>query len=112
MHEGIPIHNYLVPKEITHDNGKLTGVTFEKVAAQKDARGRRQLKPTGEPPVHFPCDDVLVAIGQENAFPWIERDIGIDFDDWDMPVVDKTTMASSLPGVFYPRGTKPMRCSR
>ncbi|HET9046765.1 MAG TPA: FAD-dependent oxidoreductase, partial [Casimicrobiaceae bacterium] len=61
MHEGIPIHNYLVPKVFTHDNGKLTGVTFEKVAPQKDAKGRRQLVPTGEPDVHFPCDDVLVA---------------------------------------------------
>ena len=101
MHEGIPIHNFLVPKEVTHDNGKLTGVTFEKVAAQKDAKGRRKLVPTGEPDVHIPCDDVLVAIGQENAFPWIERDVGIDFDEWDMPVVDKTTMACSRAGVFF-----------
>ena len=57
--------------------------------------------PTGEPDVHFPCDDVLVAIGQENAFPWIERDLGIDFDEWGMPVVDKTTMASTRAGVFF-----------
>ncbi len=101
MHEGIPIHNYLVPKAFTHDNGKLTGVTFEKVAPQKDAKGRRQLVATGEPDVHMPCDDVLVAVGQENAFPWIERDVGIAFDDWGMPVVDKTTMASSRAGVFF-----------
>jgi NADPH-dependent glutamate synthase beta subunit-like oxidoreductase/ferredoxin len=101
MHEGIPIHNFLVPKEITHERGRLTGVRFEKVAAQHDAKGRRQLKPTGEPDVHFPCDDVLVAIGQENAFPWIERDIGIDFDQWNMPVVDRQTMASTRPGVFF-----------
>jgi len=100
-HEGIPIHNYLVPKQFTHDNGKLTGVTFEKVAPQKDAKGRRQLVPTGEPEVHFPCDDVLVAIGQENAFPWIDRDIGLAFDDHGMPVVDPTTMASTCPGVFF-----------
>jgi NADPH-dependent glutamate synthase beta subunit-like oxidoreductase len=101
MHEGIPIHNYLVPKEITHDRGRLTGVTFEKVAARKDAKGRRKLVATGEPDVHFPCDNVLVAIGQENAFPWIERDAGIAFDEWDMPVVDKLTMASTRPGVFF-----------
>ena len=101
MHEGIPIHNFLVPLEFTLDNGRLTGVRFEKVAAQRDARGRRQLVPTGEPPVHFPCDDVLVAIGQENAFPWIERDLGLAFDDWGMPVVDHTTMASTRPGVFF-----------
>ncbi len=48
-----------------------------------------QLVPTGEPPVFFDCDDVLMAIGQENAFPWIERDIGIEFDKWDMPVLDR-----------------------
>jgi formate dehydrogenase beta subunit len=101
MHEGIPIHNFLVPKEITHDSGKLTGITFEKVAAQRDAKGRRKLVPTGEPDVHFPCDDILVAIGQENAFPWIERDVGIEFDEWDMPVVDKVTMAATRPGVFF-----------
>jgi ferredoxin len=76
-------------------------VTFEKVAPQRDANGRRQLRPTGEPDVHIPCDDVLVAIGQENAFPWIERDAGITFDEWGMPVVDKATMASSHPGVYF-----------
>jgi NADPH-dependent glutamate synthase beta subunit-like oxidoreductase len=101
MHEGIPIHNYLVPKTFTHDRGRLTGVAFEKVRPEKDAKGRRQLVPTGEPEVHFPCDDVLVAVGQENAFPWIERDLGITFDEHDMPVVDKQTMASSLPGVYF-----------
>jgi NADPH-dependent glutamate synthase beta subunit-like oxidoreductase/ferredoxin len=101
MHEGIPILNYLVPKSFTHDNGKLTGVTFEKVAAQVGADGRRQLKATGEPDVHVPCDDVLVAIGQENAFPWMERDIGLEFDRWGMPKVDPVTMQSSLPHVFF-----------
>src|SRR5581483_324969 len=101
MHEGIPIHNYLVPKEFTHENGKLTGVTFEKVKAERDAKGRRKLVPAGEPDQHFPCDDVLVAVGQENAFPWIERDIGIEFNDWDMPKVDETTMASTHPKVFF-----------
>ncbi len=67
MHEGIPIHNFLVPKEFTHENGKLTGVMFEKVKAEYDAKGRRKLVPAGEPDQHFPCDDVLVAVGQENA---------------------------------------------
>jgi formate dehydrogenase beta subunit len=100
-HEGIPIHNFLVPKFFTHDGGKLTGVTFEKVAPQRDAKGRRQLVPTGDPDVHFECDDVLVAIGQENAFPWIERDLGLAFDEWGMPVVDPVTMGSTLPNVFF-----------
>jgi NADPH-dependent glutamate synthase beta subunit-like oxidoreductase/ferredoxin len=101
MHEDIPILNFLVPKEFTHDNGKLTGVVFEKVAASYDDKGRRSLTPTGEPDVHFECDDVLVAVGQENAFPWIERDIGLEFDKWDMPVVDEATMGSTHPKVFF-----------
>ena len=57
--------------------------------------------PTGEPDQFFECDDVLVAVGQENAFPWIERDIGIEFDEWDMPVVDEVTMQSTNPQVFF-----------
>jgi NADPH-dependent glutamate synthase beta subunit-like oxidoreductase len=101
MHEDIPILNFLVPKEFTHDNGKLTGVVFEKVKAEYDAKGRRNLVPTGEPDQHFPCDDVLVAVGQENAFPWIERDVGIEFDKWDMPKVDPKTMASTNAKVFF-----------
>lgn len=101
MHEDIPIHNFLVPKFFTHENGKLTGLTFEKVKAERDEKGRRNLVPTGEPDVHFPCDDVLVAVGQENAFPWIEQDIGIEFDKWHMPVVDKTTFTSTNPKVFF-----------
>ena len=101
MHEDIPIFNYLVPKEFTHENGKLTGAVFEKVKAVHDAKGRRSLVPTGEPDQYFPCDDVLVAVGQENAFPWIERDCGIEFDKWDMPKVDAKTMASTNPKVFF-----------
>jgi ferredoxin len=101
MHEGIPIHNYLVPKEFTHENGTLTGITFEKVKAEYDAKGRRKLVPSGEPDQHFACDDVLVAVGQENAFPWIERDIGIEFDQWDMPKVDTKTMASTHTKIFF-----------
>jgi NADPH-dependent glutamate synthase beta subunit-like oxidoreductase len=101
MHEGIPIHNYLVPKEFLHANGKLSGVRFEKVKAEFDTRGRRSLVPSGEPDVVMECDDVLVAVGQENAFPWIERDIGLEFDKWDMPKVDPQTMQSTHPKVFF-----------
>jgi formate dehydrogenase (NADP+) beta subunit len=101
MHEDIPILNFLVPKEFTHENGKLTGVVFEKVKAVRDAKGRRDLVPTGEPDQHIPCDDVLVAVGQENSFPWIERDCGLEFDKWDMPRVDPKTMASTNPKVFF-----------
>ncbi len=101
QHEDIPIHNFLVPKFFTHENGTLTGITFEKVKAEYDAKGRRNLVPAGEPDQHFPCDDVLVAVGQENAYPWIERDIGIEFDKWDMPVVDEKTFVSTNPMVFF-----------
>jgi len=101
IHEGIPILNFLVPKAFEHKNGKLTGMTFEKVKAQYDAKGRRSLVPSGEPDQHFECDDVLVAVGQENSFPWIERDLGLEFDKTGMPVVDKATMQSTLPEVFF-----------
>ncbi len=99
--EDIPILNYLVPKEFKHHDGRLYGMTFEAVKAEYDARGRRRLVPTGEPDKFFECDDVLVAVGQENAFPWIERDIGLSFNEWNMPVVDETTFQSSEPRVFF-----------
>ena len=101
MHEGIPIRNFMVPKAFTHEDGRLTGVVFEKVAPVIDERGRRVTRPTGEPDEHIACDDVLLAIGQENSFPWIERDIGIDFDEWGMPVVDPVTFQSTNPRVFF-----------
>lgn len=81
--------------------GRLVGVMFERVSPVYDENGKRSLVPTGEPEVFFPADDVLVAIGQENAFPWIERDIGVEFDKWEMPVVDKTTFQSTHPKVFF-----------
>ncbi|QQS12350.1 MAG: FAD-dependent oxidoreductase [Rhodospirillales bacterium] len=101
MGEDIPILNYLVPKEVTHDNGKLTGVVFEKVNAVYDDKGRRSLVPSGEPDQRFECDDVLVAIGQENAFPWIDAAAGIAFDKWGLPRLDEKTLQSSHPKVFF-----------
>jgi formate dehydrogenase (NADP+) beta subunit len=101
MHEDIPILNMLVPKEFVHNNGKLTGVLFEKVKAVYNDKGRRSLVPTGEPDVLHECDDVLLAVGQENAFPWVERDIGMEFDKWDMPVVDPVSLQSTIPNVFF-----------
>ena len=97
----IAIHNFLVPKRFLHENGKLGGIAFDKVEARYDDRGRRDLVSTGEPEVVFECDDVLVAVGQENAFPWIERDIGITFDEWGMPRVDPATLQSTRPDVFF-----------
>jgi formate dehydrogenase (NADP+) beta subunit len=100
-HEGIPIINFHVPKAFVHEDGKLVGMRFEIVRAEYDDKGRRELVPTGEPEAYFECDEVLVAVGQENAFPWIERDCGIDFDKWGLPVLDKNTFQSSVPNVFF-----------
>jgi formate dehydrogenase (NADP+) beta subunit len=101
MHEGIPILDYRVPKAFEHENGRLTGMWFERVRAERDERGRRKLVPSGEPDEFHACDEVLVAVGQENAFPWIERDCGIAFDEWGMPVVDAVTHQSSRPDVLF-----------
>ena len=101
QHEGIPILDYRVPKTFVHASGRLTGMTFERVRAEYDDKGRRKLVPTGEPDEFHACDEVLIAVGQENAFPWIERDLGIAFDEWGMPVVDKVTHQSTLPHVLF-----------
>ena len=101
MHEGIPIYNNHVPKEFVVEEGQLKGMLFEKVEAQYDEDGNRSLVPTGEDLVFMEADDVLMAIGQENAFPWIERDLGIEFDKWDMPVVDTVTFQSTNEKVFF-----------
>jgi formate dehydrogenase (NADP+) beta subunit len=100
QHEDIPIIDNHVPKSYVVENGRLTGMYFEKVKAEY-VDGRRKLLPTGEPDVFFPADDVIIAIGQENRFEWIERDLGIQFNEWDMPIVDETTFVSTRPNVFF-----------
>jgi len=101
QHEGIPILNFHVPKTFEHDQGRLTGMTFEVVKAVYNDKGERSLVPTGVPDVRVPCDAVLIAVGQENAFPWIEKDCGIAFDKWGLPVLDKVSFQASLPHVFF-----------
>jgi len=101
IHEDIPILDNHVPKSFIVENGKLKGMIFEKVHPVYDADGKRKLVPTGEADVTIEADDVLIAVGQENSFPWIERDLGIEFDEWGMPVVDKKTFVSSNPKVFF-----------
>ena len=101
QHEGIPILDNHVPKEFILEEGRLVAMAFDKVKAVYDVKGKRSLVSTGEKPVVLPCDDVLIAIGQENSFPWIERNIDIEFGKWDMPVVDETTFQSSNPKVFF-----------
>ncbi len=100
-HEGIPLMACHSPKAFLHDNGKLVGMRFEVVKSVYDDKGQRSLVPTGEPDVDLPCDQVLLAVGQENAFPWIEKDIGIDFDTWGLPMLNNTTHQSTLPRVFF-----------
>ena len=102
MHEDIPIVNFHVPKAFVHEAGVLKGMRFEIVEAAYDDKGRRSLKPTGAPEVFVECDEVLIAVGQENAFPWIERDSGIAFDAQGLPVIDAATMQSRTnPRVFF-----------
>lgn len=88
------------PKEFVVENGKLVGMKFDQMEYNIDKDGRIDRgKSTGV--VTIPCDDVILAIGQDNAFPWIERDIGIEFNEWDCPEVDKTTFMCSREGVFF-----------
>src|SRR6202023_1506426 len=88
------------PKAFVLENGKLAGMLFDKMEYDLDAQGRITAeRNAGEE--FLPADDVILAIGQENAFPWIERDLGIEFDKWDVPHVDKVTFQSTRPGVFF-----------
>jgi len=88
------------PKEFVFDDGKLVGMTFELMEYEVSEDGRID-RGTVVGETTIPCDDVILAIGQDNAFPWIERDIGIEFDEWDCPVVDESTMMCSREGVFF-----------
>lgn len=101
IREDIPILENMVPKSFETKDGKLVGMTFEKVKAVYDDKGKRSLVPAGEDDIFVPADDVLVAIGQENSFPWIERDLGLEFDKWELPLLNETTFQSTLPHVFF-----------
>lgn len=101
LREDIEILNNMPPKEFVVKDGKLVGVLFGKVRAEYDENGRRKLIPTGEPDEYIEADDVIIAIGQDNAFPWIERDLGIEFGKWDLPVLDQVSFQSTLPRVFF-----------
>ncbi|MEP6781396.1 MAG: FAD-dependent oxidoreductase, partial [Gemmatimonadaceae bacterium] len=96
--EGIHIVENHAPKRFVIENGKLVGLEFEQLEWYEDG-GKSKSKVTGT--VIMPADEVILAIGQDNAFPWVERDAGIEFDKWSMPVVDKNTMESTVKGVFF-----------
>ena len=86
------------PKRFVIQDGKLVGMEFD-VLRWSEGNGRQKSEVIDT--VIIPCDSVILAIGQENAFPWIERDTGLEFGEWDMPVVDKMTFQSTRPGVFF-----------
>ena len=101
LHEGIPIINFHVPKSFEVQDGKLIGMYFTVVAAVYNEQGERKLVPNDEPDIFFPCDTVLLAVGQENAFPWIEPDSGIQFNRHGLPELDKISFQSTNPQVFF-----------
>jgi len=94
--EGVDIIVNHAPKRMLYENGVLCGMEFEQVEWDAQAKHSKVL---GE--IIIPCDDVILAIGQDNAFPWIERDAGVEFDKWGLPVVDTVTCQSTRPGVFF-----------
>jgi NADPH-dependent glutamate synthase beta subunit-like oxidoreductase/ferredoxin len=96
--EGVEIVENLQPVRFIIDNGKLTGMEFDRFKSTETPSGLKQEIIGRE---ILPCDSVVLAVGQDNAFPWIERGIGLEFGKWDMPVVDKTTFMSTRPGVFF-----------
>jgi formate dehydrogenase beta subunit len=100
-HEDIQIIDNHVPQRFVVQDGKLIGMGFQKVNAVYDETGKRQLIPTDEEEVFIAADEVLIAIGQQNSFPWIERDLGLEFNEWDRPVVDRKTFRSTLANVFF-----------
>jgi len=99
--ENVEIFENHTPKAFIVKDGKLVGMRFELVRAEYDEYGNRSLIATGEPDVVMDCDDVCIAVGQDNAFPWIERTLGLEFGKWDMPVVDRDTFQSTNPKVFF-----------
>lgn len=101
MHEDIPIIDCHVPKSFVVENGKLKGMMFEKVVPKYSEDGSRELVHAGEADVFIEADDVLIAIGQSTSFTWIERDLGLEFNKQNMPVVDALTFQSTLPKVFF-----------
>jgi formate dehydrogenase beta subunit len=108
QHEGIPILNFHVPKAFVHEDGKLTGMTFEIVRRCTTTRAAAAWCPPASPMRGVPCDEVLVAVGQENAFPWIERDCGIEFDRWGLPVLDEGHHQSTLPNRCSSAAMRPL----
>ncbi|MGD9946942.1 MAG: FAD-dependent oxidoreductase [Desulfobulbus sp.] len=101
MHEDIPILDNHVPLEFVVEDGRLVGMRFDRVQAVWDESGKRHLCSTGEEPIFLPCDEVLLAVGQLNAFPWIEADAGVEFTPQGLPKLDPQTLQSTHAQVFF-----------
>ncbi|NBX99472.1 MAG: 4Fe-4S dicluster domain-containing protein [Burkholderiaceae bacterium] len=101
IHEGIPIINFHVPKSFEVQDGKLIGMTFAVVEAVYNEQGERKLTSNSEPDIFIECDTVLLAVGQENAFPWIEPNCGIQFNHHGLPELDTISFQSTNPLVFF-----------
>jgi ferredoxin len=99
--EDIPFMNNLSPKEYVIKDGKLVGMMFEQVTTEELEGGKAIVIPTGEPDVFVEADDVVIAIGQDATYPWIEEDLGLELGDWGQPIVDKKTFQSTLKQVFF-----------
>ncbi|RLW69950.1 MAG: glutamate synthase [spirochete symbiont of Stewartia floridana] len=97
--EAVDIITNHAPSRFIVEDGKLTGVHFENVEWYKNEEGKLVSQKIKD--IIFPCDAVILAVGQGNAFPYIENDIGIEFDSWGLPVVDKTTFQSTNSRVFF-----------
>lgn len=100
LNEDISIIDNHVPLEFVTNEGTLVGMRFEKVEAHYDEKGKRSLTPTGEEPVYMECDEILLAVGQLNAFPWIEEDSGMGFTERGLPVLDEVTLQTGVRNVF------------
>lgn len=101
IREDIPFECNLTPLEFVHKDGKLIGMNFDRVESTYDEHGKRSLNSSNEAPVFLEADDVIVAVGQQISFPWIEQDLGISFNKWGEPEVDKVSFQSSLAQVFF-----------
>jgi len=99
--EGIPIIDNHSPLEFVIQGGKLVGMHFQKMTTEVDANGKRSLVPTNQPPVFMACDQVLLAVGQSNAFPFIEPELGIKMTERGLPVLDPLTHQSTVPSIFF-----------
>jgi len=99
--EGINIIDNRSPREFVVEDGKLVGMTFDKVTTLHDENGRRRLVANGEDPIHIPCDQVLLAVGQGNAFPFIDAELGITMNERGLPVLDEITHQSSVEHIFF-----------